>query len=114
MSKTDEAMELVKQIIIWLEVENQTLTPFHQTMCMLGLANKNPESVSSVTTTMFKYIHPSLQDIKDYLLFHYYSAILLGMQQNWKQMHFNLEQVISGTWSDIVFLKYDVVNRIMM
>ena len=64
---------------------------------MLGLAKKDPESVRDITNQMFKYIHPSLQDIKDYLLFHYYSAILLGMQQNWKQMHFNLEQVISGT-----------------
>merc|ERR1712131_253396 len=64
-------------------------------MCMLGLANKDPESMRDITNQMFKYIHPSLQDIKDYLLFHYYSAILLGMEQNWKQMHFNLEQVIS-------------------
>jgi len=95
LSKRDEAMELVKQVIVWLDVPEPMLTPFHQTICMLGLANNSPESVSTVTSTMFKFIHPSLQDIKDYLLFHYYSAILLGMQQNWKQMHFNLEQVIS-------------------
>ena len=99
-------MELVKQIIVWLDVPEQTLTPFHQTLCMLGLASNSPESVSAITTTMFKFIHPSLQDIKDYLLFHYYSAILLGMGQNWKQMHFNLEQVISG----FLFFKFKYFN----
>jgi len=42
-----------------------------------------------------------LQDIKEYLLFYYYSAILSGMQQNWKSMQFNLEQAVTGEYSHI-------------
>jgi len=42
LSKSDESIQLVKQIISWLGVDNKTLTPFHQTLCMLGLAKKRP------------------------------------------------------------------------
>ena len=30
LSKSDESIELIKQIISWLGVDSQTLTPFHQ------------------------------------------------------------------------------------
>ena len=70
-------------------------------LCYLGFTlsafqTKSTAGMDDILLTMFKNIHPSLQDIQDYLLFYYYSAILLGRNQNWKQMHFNLEQVISG------------------
>ena len=40
---------------------------------------RNPDSVLETVQTSFKTIHPSLQDIKEYLLYYYYSAILLGI-----------------------------------
>ena len=52
--------------------------------------------MSDILDTTYQSIHPCSHDIKDFLLYYYYSSILFGIQENWKQMHFNLEQVISG------------------
>merc|ERR1712131_580798 len=91
----DNSITLLKNVINWVNADNETLTPFHSQLCLLALATRNPDSILEILQTSFKTIHPSLQDIKEYLLFYYYSAILSGMQQNWNSMQFNLEQAVT-------------------
>jgi len=105
----DNSITLLKNVIIWVNADNETLTPFHSQLCLLALATRNPDSILEILQTSFKSIHPSLQDIKEYLLFYYYSAILSGIQQNWKSMQFNLEQAVtvpSIAYSQIIIDAY--------